>query len=64
MPFFISDENVLLSFDVAKGDTMRQAEAQHTVKLTAIVDALGSLSRAETERHTIADLRGLSQLHH
>jgi hypothetical protein len=61
--FFISDESVLLSFEVAEGETMQHAEARHAVKLTAMADALESLPCAEKERHAIADLRRLSQLH-
>lgn len=61
--FFISDESVLLSFEVAKDETPKQAQARHAVKLTAMADALESLPCAEMERHTIADLRRLSQLH-
>jgi len=61
--FFISDESVLLSFDVAAGETVQQAKARHAVKLTAMADALESLPCAETESHTITDLRRLSELH-
>lgn len=61
--FFISDESVLLSFEVAEGETPQQAEARHAVKLAAMADALESLPCAKTERGTIADLRRLSRLH-
>jgi hypothetical protein len=61
--FFVSDESVLLSFDVANGETPEQAEARHAVKLSAMADALESLPCAEAARSTIADLRRLSRLH-
>jgi hypothetical protein len=55
--FFISGERVLLSFEVAEGESAQQAEARHAVKFAAMAKSLESLSCAETTRGTIVDLR-------
>lgn len=55
--FFISDERVLLSFEVADGESAQQAEARQAVKFAAMAKSLESLPCAETTRGTIVDLR-------
>lgn len=58
--FTVCDESVILSFDVDHGESPRQAEERHVVKLYAIAAALESLPCASKERGTIDDLRKMA----
>ena len=61
--FFVSDESVILSFDVGEGETVQAAEERHSIKLDAMADALEVLPGIPTSQTMIADLRRLAQLH-
>jgi hypothetical protein len=61
--FFVVEESLLLSFPVGLGQTLQEASTEHSIRLTAIADALAAQPPDRGDMATVDDLRRLAQLH-
>jgi hypothetical protein len=61
--FFVAEESSLLSFPVAPGQTLQEAQAIHALRLSAMADALAAQPADRGGNAMVDDLRRLSQLH-